>query len=410
VRLLIFGDMAATGFGTVTMDLGRALIDLGVDVRFLSFSEFENLPEPFASRTATLGVPEDRIAAEVVRAKIEHIMDGALFEDAWTPTVALVLGDVGSLIEGRILTWFPAGLPAFHYAPIEGVGLPPAWLRLWDRLRPIAMSEFGAEQLAELTGVRPPVIYHGVDTDAFYPVSPAHPITWRSGSAMVVIRSKTEAKRAFGIPPDSIFIFRADANVVRKAYFELFLALAPVVHADPRVIVGVHCKARDYGGDLDDMLSHYPPRITARMGQCEVSRKFAEAGARMPREVLAALYNAADIYVSNSCEGFGLTIAEALACGVPAVGLDWSSVPEIIGKAGVVVPPGRVYPNIYSHFWAVADTDKLTAAVASLVRSKGQRRGLGDLGPIHVGALFHWPRVARQFLDVMRPKLVEVAA
>ncbi len=32
-RILFFGDLAATGFGTVTMDLGRALLDRGEDVR-----------------------------------------------------------------------------------------------------------------------------------------------------------------------------------------------------------------------------------------------------------------------------------------------------------------------------------------------------------------------------------------
>jgi len=410
MKLLILGDMAPTGFGTVTMDLGQALLDMGTDVRFLSWNEIVNLPEPFASRTATLGTPHGWLEAQVVKSKLEHLHEGALFDDLWAPDTALVLGDVASMIESRILDWFPESLRAFHYAPIEGIGLPPSWMRWWSRFSPIAMSEFGADQLAEIAGVRPPVIYHGVDTTAFHPVSPSQPITWRSKSSMVVIRSKTEAKRAFGIPPDSIFIFRADANVVRKAYLELFMSLAPIVAQDPRIVVGVHCKARDYGGDMDDMLSHFPPQIRARMGLLDVSRKFAESGARMPREVLAALYNAADIYVSNACEGFGLTIAEALACGTPAVGLDWSAVPEVIGNAGTLVPPGRLYPNNYGHFWAVADVDKMTEAVGRLSRSAGAQRNLGALGPIHVGATFRWPKAAEQFLDVMSPKLVEVAA
>src|SRR5690349_11545329 len=51
MKLLFFGDAATTGFGSVTMDLGRALLNLGVDVRFVSQNDLPELPEPFASRT-----------------------------------------------------------------------------------------------------------------------------------------------------------------------------------------------------------------------------------------------------------------------------------------------------------------------------------------------------------------------
>ncbi len=50
-RILFFGDLAATGFGTVTQDLGRALIAKGIDVRFVSMNDTTGLGEPFASRT-----------------------------------------------------------------------------------------------------------------------------------------------------------------------------------------------------------------------------------------------------------------------------------------------------------------------------------------------------------------------
>ncbi len=411
MKLLILGNANATGFGTVTADLGRALLAQGVDVRFFSWNPVGgDLPEPFAERTVHISSGSTWVSLQAAKSKLEHIMDGSLFEDRWTPDRALILGDVGSMIAEHVTEWFPADLPAWHYAPVEGAALPPAWREWWSRFHPIAMSEFGATELEALMGERPPMVYHGVDTDAFYPVSANHPITWRSDREMVVIRSKAEAKRAFGMPPDSVFIFRADQNVVRKAYFELFLALAPVVERYPQVIIGVHCRTRDFGGDLDDMLSHIPPHLRTRMGQLDVSRKFGHAGQVMPREVLAALYNAADIYVSNSCEGFGLTIAEALACGVPAVGMDWSAVPEVIGKAGITVPIGRLYPNIYSHFWATADGEKLAEAVTSLIRAPGARRRLGALGPIHVGALFQWVKAASQFGSIMEPVKAMVAA
>src|SRR5512135_855877 len=55
-RILFFGDLAPTGFGTVTRDLGRALLALGEDVRFISHYGMPDAPleEPFDSRTLTL--------------------------------------------------------------------------------------------------------------------------------------------------------------------------------------------------------------------------------------------------------------------------------------------------------------------------------------------------------------------
>ena len=52
MRVLFVGDAAQTGFGSVTMDLGRALLALGLDVRFISQNDTgSNLAEPFRSRT-----------------------------------------------------------------------------------------------------------------------------------------------------------------------------------------------------------------------------------------------------------------------------------------------------------------------------------------------------------------------
>ncbi len=58
-RVLILGDSAGTGFGTVTANLGREMLALGEEVRFVSINEQPKgeLTEPFAGRTAVIGVP-----------------------------------------------------------------------------------------------------------------------------------------------------------------------------------------------------------------------------------------------------------------------------------------------------------------------------------------------------------------
>ena len=55
-------------------------------------------------------------------------------------------------------------------------------------------------------------------------------------------------------------------------------------------------------------------------------------------EDLPALYNLADLFVFPSLyEGFGLPPLEAMACGTPVVSSDVSSLPEVVGEAGLMV-------------------------------------------------------------------------
>ena len=60
-------------------------------------------------------------------------------------------------------------------------------------------------------------------------------------------------------------------------------------------------------------------------------------------EDLPALYNLADLFVYPSrYEGFGLPPLEAMACGVPVVCSNAASLPEVVGDAGLLVPPNDV--------------------------------------------------------------------
>ena len=53
-------------------------------------------------------------------------------------------------------------------------------------------------------------------------------------------------------------------------------------------------------------------------------------------EDLPMLYNCADIFVYPSLyEGFGLPPLEAMACGIPVITSNTSSLPEVIGDAGI---------------------------------------------------------------------------
>ena len=50
----------------------------------------------------------------------------------------------------------------------------------------------------------------------------------------------------------------------------------------------------------------------------------------------------ADVFVLSSLwEGFGLRVLEAFACGCPVIASNSSSLPEIVGNAGLLIDPNQ---------------------------------------------------------------------
>jgi glycosyltransferase involved in cell wall biosynthesis len=221
---------------------------------------------------------------------------------------------------------------------------------------------------------------------------------------MSVLRTKKDCKRFLGLNPERTVMLRTDRNMPRKNYASLLRAVAPILAKHPETDLLLHCLPLDQGGDLADEISKYGP-----LGERMLLSNFA---GRADRKVMRALYNAADVYVSVSAEGFGLTIAEAIACGIPAVAMDYSSVPEVLGPAGTLVPMAGLIDNIYSHFWAIVNEPKFGEALEPLVTDHFLRKRLGSQGPPHVREHFTWKHAAEQFSDLVTaavPEYVEVA-
>jgi len=113
------------------------------------------------------------------------------------------------------------------------------------------------------------------------------------------------------------------------------------------------------------------------------------------RGVLAAVYRRAALVLQPSeAEGFGLPVAEALACGAPVLASDLPALREVGGDAVVYCPVGDI-PS-----WTEAAVALLDAHVR---RSDAwhTRRAAG----LARASLFQWPRHARQLAGIYRAVL-----
>jgi len=108
----------------------------------------------------------------------------------------------------------------------------------------------------------------------------------------------------------------------------------------------------------------------------------------VPDDDLVALYNAADLFVYPSIyEGFGLPPLEAMACATPVVTSNTSSLPEVVGDAGLMVDP--------------LDVEALATAMAHVLRDADLQAMLSRRG-LRRATLFSWDRTAQTIHDVYR--------
>jgi glycosyltransferase involved in cell wall biosynthesis len=110
----------------------------------------------------------------------------------------------------------------------------------------------------------------------------------------------------------------------------------------------------------------------------------AELMGRVSDEQLVELYRGAAAFLDTSLyEGFGYQVLEAMACGTPVVASDTTSIPELVGDAGLLCAP--------------RDVSAFSAALRRVVDERGElrRRGLAR------AQAFAWERTARELADAV---------
>jgi glycosyltransferase involved in cell wall biosynthesis len=219
--------------------------------------------------------------------------------------------------------------------------------------RIITVSECAREDIAKdfkISRDRFSVVPNGINTDLFYPLPD---IPREPGRIIVTNSSDVPLKGLY-------YLLHAVARVAAKRDIRL------VVIGTPKKNGGITRLIRRLG--IGDRIT-----FTGRVSDAEFVRQYARAA----MAVVASVY-----------EGFGLPAGEAMACGVPVISTTGGALPEVVGDAGVLVPP--------------KDSQALAKAITDILDHPDKAAELGRLGYQRVQRHFTWRRAAEKTVDAYR--------
>lgn len=358
------------GTGRYVRELAKALVDLGHadDLSFFYVDSTEgagvetpgSIPRKTvrcskrgwsaaAALSSYLGIPMDRFVGE---ADVFHAT-WHLLPRLRTPATIMTLYDLSFALYPethlRVLRW-------------SSNVLVPRFLRACDRI--IAISESTKRDAIRLYGIPEEkiVVTHLAAEDRFRPADP---------DRVAVVRDR------LGLPPR--FLLYVGTIEPRKNLDVLLGALVRLKGQGREVPLVVAGRLGWlYDGFLEKIRSLGLENLVLLPGF-------------VPDDDLPALYTAAEGFVYPSVyEGFGIPVLEAMGCGTPVLCSDVSSLPEVAGGGGILLPPG--------------DPAAWAAAISRLTGEPALRRELREKG-FRQASRFRWEETAKRTWEVYRETL-----
>lgn len=269
--------------------------------------------------------------------------------------------DGPSVITVHDLSWIR--YPDMH--PIERVRAMDKYFEpgLRKAARILTDSEFVKKELIEVFGLSPHIIhtvYLGVERD-FQPHNAQQtqatltPMGLTHGQYLLAVGTLEPRKNL----QTALKAFMALPQTLRKQY--------------PLVLVGMK------GWNTDALEQQLAPLLSAG--------EIIQLGYLSRQDLIQVTAGACAMVYPSVYEGFGLPPLEAMACGVPVIASNVSSLPEVVGSTGLLIDP--------------LDVDALTQAMLNMIQSPDERNAYGGQA-LQRSRQFTWGQCTQETLAVYR--------
>lgn len=234
------------------------------------------------------------------------------------------------------------------YVAIDGYPIPNFWVDIYkgfDKI--ITFTKFGKDTIDERAkemglDLNTSFIYHGVDTQVFRPIPPSDVEGFKASRGL-------QGKKIIGM------FSRNQPRKHHPEFIEFATRLLEATNNDPSILFYFHTIERDAGWDLPALIRDIDtlnPRQkfnrdkTVGPMQAPAEKKYnlkdrfffpgiQNPAQGYPKEMLNMMYNICDAHLlCTSGEGFGCTLIESLAAGVPTFTNDYAAGAELIKESG----------------------------------------------------------------------------
>lgn len=293
---------------------------------------------------------------------------------AWPP-------DLSVASEGRLVLiqpWEFGGVPEDWIGPmsthIDETWVPSTWVR-------------DCYLRSGIPGDRVAVVPNGVDVDTFSP----------DGTRLPLMTDR------------SVRLLFVGGTIARKGFDLLLDTYLSVFGPDDDVCLVI----KPFGSDSIYQGSSMDERVRAVMSDPR-NPAVELVEQRLSREEMAALYRACDVLVHPyRGEGFGLPVAEAMACGVPPLVTGYGACLDFCDDTtGWLVPAREVplrlpdmTPGPAGFWWAEPDPAVLADLMAHVTTAGEERASKGAAARLRIAGSFTWERAA----EVARSRLMSLA-
>lgn len=193
-------------------------------------------------------------------------------------------------------------------------------------------------------------------------------------------QEKKALQKKYGIPYQKKFVFALGSLEPRKNLVRIAISLVEFVEKnsieDLVLVVG--------GGSSKNLRTNL---LENGMTEMQYNRYVFNVGYIDDRD-LPLMYSFAAWFVFTSqYEGFGLPVLEAMQCGCPVITSNNSSLPEVVGDAGIVIDWNSVeqHVNAYETLYNMSEMQKKNIREKVIARSK----------------LFSWERTSKKMIKLM---------